>query len=238
MTTRSLRPTNFQKRCFCLTDWRLNSTHRITENKKPQFDNLLCVIGGTLSCHYDNLQCHQWRQIVKLTTFCFQMIGRLFLATFWIIHIYFLCSVNPLAGPSSKLGHQRFRKLGCPSGTTSNKISLKINTFSTKQMCLDTLSTKYRRFCLGRCDIHYIPWNMHTAWLRFVLLWWYYDQFTAYILMARFIVRFNSLATGVQMNFSDWWLRYLRQCRPITMPPYGVTRPQCVDQLMLISMYA
>ena len=39
--------------------------------KGRQFDNFV-VTGGTVSCHNDNLQCHQWQQIVKLTIFCFQ----------------------------------------------------------------------------------------------------------------------------------------------------------------------
>ena len=71
-------------------------------------------------------------------------------------------------------------------------------------MRLDMLSTKYRPFCLGRCDIHYIPWNMHTAWSHFVLLWWYFYQFSVYFLMARLKMRLNSLANGVQTNFSVW----------------------------------
>ena len=132
MTMRSLRPPNFQKRYFCLTDWRLNSTHRITENKKRQFDNFI-VIGGTVSCHYDNLECHQWRQIVKLMTLCFQWWDGFFRQLFLIIHLDSFCFVNPHAGPSSKLGHQRFRKLAWPPGATFNKISLKINQFSSKK---------------------------------------------------------------------------------------------------------
>ena len=183
MTTRSLRPPNFQKCYFCLTDWRLKSTHRITENKKRQFDNFI-VIGGTASCHYDNLECHQWRQIVKLRTLCFQWWDGFFRQLFLIIHLDSFCLVNPLAGPSSKLGHQRFIKLAWPPGATFNKISLKINQFSSKK-CTWIYCTNYRPFCLGRCDIYYIPWNMHTTWSRFVLLWWYmyFNQFTVYFLM-------------------------------------------------------
>ena len=114
---------------------------------------------------------------------------------------WFLLRRESSCRPSSQLGHQKFRKLACPSGTTFNKTSDKRNQF-WKKMRLEILSTKYRQFCLGRCDIQYIPWNMHTAWLRSVLLWWYYNQFTVYFLMARLIVRFSSLIPGVQTNFS------------------------------------
>ena len=31
------------------------------ETKDCQFDNFV-VIGGTVSCHYDNLRCHEWQQ--------------------------------------------------------------------------------------------------------------------------------------------------------------------------------
>ena len=89
MTMRSLRPPNFQKRYFCLTDWRLNSTYRI----------------------WDGF----FRQL------------------FLIIHLDSFCLVNPHACPSSKLGHQRFRKLALTPVATFNKISLKINQFSSKK---------------------------------------------------------------------------------------------------------
>ena len=31
------------------------------KTKSSQFDNFV-VTGGTVSCHYDNLRCHQWKQ--------------------------------------------------------------------------------------------------------------------------------------------------------------------------------
>ena len=40
------------------------------ENKRSSIWQF-AVTGGTVSCHYDNLRCHQWRHVVKLTTFCF-----------------------------------------------------------------------------------------------------------------------------------------------------------------------
>ena len=41
------------------------------QTKGCQFDNFV-IIGVTVSCHHDNLQCHQYDKVVKLTTFCFQ----------------------------------------------------------------------------------------------------------------------------------------------------------------------
>ena len=39
--------------------------------KHRQFDNFV-VAGGTVSCHNDNLRCHQWRQSCQIATFCFR----------------------------------------------------------------------------------------------------------------------------------------------------------------------
>ena len=41
------------------------------KRKGRQFDNFF-VIGGTVSCRNDNLRCHQWQKVVKLTIFYFQ----------------------------------------------------------------------------------------------------------------------------------------------------------------------
>ena len=81
MTKRSLRPPNFQKRCFCLAEWWLNSTHRITENKTMSIWQFYrhwwhrklslrqpIVPAATTNCQIDDL--------------LFSMMGRLFLATF------------------------------------------------------------------------------------------------------------------------------------------------------------
>ena len=38
------------------------------KRKYGQFDNFV-VNGGTVSCHYDNLWCHQWRQSCQLDDF-------------------------------------------------------------------------------------------------------------------------------------------------------------------------
>ena len=96
--------------------------------------------------------------------------GLLFLAIFLMVHLDSSCLVIPLAGPSPKLGPQLFRKWTCSSGTNW-KLSANVNHFSNKKMSLEMLSAKYRPFCLGRCGKHYIPWNIRTAWLCFVLLW-------------------------------------------------------------------
>ena len=82
-------PVYFQKCCFCLIDWWANSMHRITGMKNTSIWQLKVVSGSNVSYHNDNLLCHQWQQIVKLTTFCFQWWDD-FSDNFWIIRIVFL----------------------------------------------------------------------------------------------------------------------------------------------------
>ena len=63
---------NFKKAC-AISSVPVDS---ILKTKDLQFDNIV-IIGGTVSCHYDNLQCRQWWHSVKLTVFCFQCIALL-----------------------------------------------------------------------------------------------------------------------------------------------------------------
>ena len=89
------------------------------------------------------------------------------------------------------------QKMGLFPRNELKQFSAKRNLFSNKKMSLEVVSAKYRPFCLGHCDIHYIPRNMHTAWLFVVLLWSWYNQLMVYFLLARFIVGFNSLVPGI-----------------------------------------
>ena len=61
---------------ICIEIFILNSVWQrdtfTLKTKGHQFDNFV-VIGCTVSCN-NNLRCHQWRQVVKLTIFCFQCI--------------------------------------------------------------------------------------------------------------------------------------------------------------------
>ena len=43
------------------------------KTKGCQFDNFV-VTDGTVSCHYDNLRCHQWRQNYQINNLLFSMI--------------------------------------------------------------------------------------------------------------------------------------------------------------------
>ena len=45
--------------------------HMNTKNNDRQYDNFV-VTGGTVSCHYDNLRCHQWRQSCEIDDLLFQ----------------------------------------------------------------------------------------------------------------------------------------------------------------------
>ena len=43
------------------------------KTKDPQFDNIV-ITGGTVSCHNDNLQCHQWGQSCQIDDLMFSVI--------------------------------------------------------------------------------------------------------------------------------------------------------------------
>ena len=48
----------------------LEGTITTLKTKDRQFDNFV-VIDGTVSCHYDNLRCHQWRQSCQIDNLSF-----------------------------------------------------------------------------------------------------------------------------------------------------------------------
>ena len=43
------------------------------KTKDHQFDNFV-ITGGTVSCHYDNLQCHQWQQSRQIDDLLFSVL--------------------------------------------------------------------------------------------------------------------------------------------------------------------
>ena len=54
--------------CHVTTQWQL----LILKTKDPQFDKFV-VTGGTVICHNDNLQCHQWWQCCQIDDLLFSV---------------------------------------------------------------------------------------------------------------------------------------------------------------------
>ena len=68
----------------CLFHNRITQYYHVTENKMLSIWH--CLIGGTISCHYDNLRCYQWRQCCKIDNFLFSVVTVWFgVKTTWIV---------------------------------------------------------------------------------------------------------------------------------------------------------
>ena len=70
-------------RILCCAPIPISLVRYVSCTEECQFGNFFVTV-GTVSCHYDNLRCHQWQQIAKLTIYCCQCV--------FLIVIYFLLS--------------------------------------------------------------------------------------------------------------------------------------------------
>ena len=66
------------RHCNCLS--RRHPKCQIAPKKDNQFDNFV-VTGGTVSCRYDNLRCHQWRQSYQIDTLLFSVFRCVYVLT-------------------------------------------------------------------------------------------------------------------------------------------------------------
>ena len=57
----------------------------VTEKKGHQIDNIV-VIGGTVSCHNDNLRCHQWWQCCQFDNLLFSVVPRKQSWWIWVLN--------------------------------------------------------------------------------------------------------------------------------------------------------